>query len=47
MRETYEELRPVVLGAHVYPGKEETDGDGPCVEEHAGEEGGVLVGFDD
>lgn len=45
--ETYEKLCPVVLGSHVYPGEEETDGDGPCVEEHAGEEGGVLIGFDD
>ena len=44
---THTELCPVVLRAHVYPAEEQAYGDGPRVQEHAGEERGVLVCFDD
>ena len=44
---THDELCPVVLGAHVYPAEEQAYGNGPRVEEHAREERGVLVRFDD
>ena len=37
----------MVFWAHVYPAEEQAYGDGPRVQEHAGEERGVLVCFDD
>ena len=44
---THNELCPVVLRAHVYPAEEQAYGDGTRVQEHAREERGVLVCFDD
>ena len=36
----------MVLRADVQPGEEQADGNGPRVEQHAGEQSGILVRLD-
>lgn len=42
---THQQLRPLVLGSHVNPAEEQTDGDGPGVEEHTRQESRIFVCF--